>query len=141
MRAPQRSLAAPHANEPNAMTMKLMVMANEMPARDQPVSADIGARNTASENMAPIAMHPIRPPRTTMTQRYGDSATGDLQQPTEGRAFHVAGSAAGGGVTQSVAHRGELANGEVELISLLHEHGAIDVQLSVGREHTGNLAE
>src|SRR6185295_9913642 len=72
-RAPQRSLAAPQANEPNAITMKLIVMANEMPARDQPVSPDIGARNTASENIAPIATQPMRPPRNTMTQRYGDS--------------------------------------------------------------------
>src|SRR5689334_19509202 len=73
MRAPQRSLAEPHANEPNAITMKLIVIANEMPARDQPVSADIGARNTASENIAPTAMQPMSPPSATMTQRYGDS--------------------------------------------------------------------
>ena len=37
MRAPQRSLAAPQPNEPKAMTRKLIVIANEMPARDQPV--------------------------------------------------------------------------------------------------------
>ena len=51
------------------MTRKLIVIAKEMPARDQPVSADIGARNTASENMAPIATQPMRPPSATMTQR------------------------------------------------------------------------
>ena len=37
-RAPQRSLAAPQPNEPKAMTRKLIVIAKEMPARDQPVS-------------------------------------------------------------------------------------------------------
>src|SRR3954471_19190470 len=68
--APQRSLAEPHANEPNAITMKLIVIASEMPARDQPVSTDIGARNTASENIAPSATQPIRPPSATMTHRY-----------------------------------------------------------------------
>src|SRR6185436_3572427 len=67
MRVPQRSLAEPHANEPNAITTKLIVIANEMPARDQPVSADIGARNTASENIAPSATQPMRPPSATMT--------------------------------------------------------------------------
>ena len=67
--APQRSEAAPQPNEPKAMTMKLIVIANPMPARDQFVSPDIGARNTASENMAPIATQPIRPPSATMIQR------------------------------------------------------------------------
>src|SRR5690349_7852211 len=69
-RAPQRSLAAPQPNEPNAITRKLMVIANEMPARDQPVSSDMGVRNTASENIAPMATQPMRPPSATMTQRY-----------------------------------------------------------------------
>src|SRR6187455_785431 len=111
MRAPQRSLAAPHANEPNAMTMKLMVMPKEMPARDQPVSPDMGARNTASENMAPSATQPMRPPSATTTHRYGDSATRLLpsgggfcrhfQQPPERRTFHVARRAARGGVPQA----------------------------------------
>src|SRR3954465_5057174 len=72
-RAPQRSLAAPQPKEPKAITMKLMVIANEIPARDQPVSPDIGARNTARENIAPIATQPMRPPSATMAQRYGDA--------------------------------------------------------------------
>ena len=46
-----------------------MVMAKEMPARDQPVSVDIGARKTASENIAPSATQPMRPPSATTTQR------------------------------------------------------------------------
>ena len=53
------------------MIRKSRVMAAEMPARLQPVSADIGSRKTASENIAPIATQPIRPPRKTITQRYG----------------------------------------------------------------------
>src|SRR6187551_2467649 len=73
MRAPHRSLAAPQPNDPKAMTRKLIVIANDIPARDQPVSADMGARNTASENMVPSATQPMRPPSATMTQRYGDS--------------------------------------------------------------------
>ena len=51
------------------MTMKLMVIANETPARDQPLSSDMGVRNTASENIAPTATQPMRPPSATMTQR------------------------------------------------------------------------
>ena len=47
-----------------------MVMAVEMPVRDQPVSADIGCRNTASENSAPIATQPISAPAATTTQPY-----------------------------------------------------------------------
>src|SRR3954452_12971047 len=72
-RAHQPPLAAPPPQEPKAIAMKLMVIANEIPARDQPVSPDIGARNTARENMAPIATQPMRPPSATMTQRYGDA--------------------------------------------------------------------
>src|SRR6187455_1170366 len=75
MRAPHRSLAAPQPNDPKAMTRKLIVIAKEIPARDQPVSVDMGARNTASENMVPSATQPMRPPSATITQRYGDSFT------------------------------------------------------------------
>ena len=53
--------------------MKLMVIAKEMPARDHSVFSDIGVRKTASENIAPIATQPMRPPSATMIQRYGDS--------------------------------------------------------------------
>ena len=51
------------------MVGKPMVMALEMPARDQPVSADMGWRKTASENMAPMATQPISAPAPTITQR------------------------------------------------------------------------
>ncbi len=47
---------------------KSSVMAVEMPVRDQPVASDIGCRKTASENIEPMATHPIRPPAPTMTQ-------------------------------------------------------------------------
>ena len=68
-RGPQRSLAAPQRKPATPMTRKSSVIAVEMPARLQPVSSDIGSRNTASENIAPIATQPIRPPRKTITQR------------------------------------------------------------------------
>jgi hypothetical protein len=45
-------------------------MALDIPARDQPVSADIGSRYTASENIDPIATHVINAPAATITQRY-----------------------------------------------------------------------
>src|SRR5688572_32059524 len=72
-RGPHRSLAIPHANEPRPMAMKLSDIALEMPARPQPVSTDIGSRNTASENMAPTATQPMRPPRATRVHPYLDS--------------------------------------------------------------------
>jgi len=40
-----------------------------MPVRDQPVSADIGARYTASENIAPMPTQVISAPMATITQR------------------------------------------------------------------------
>jgi hypothetical protein len=40
-----------------------------MPVIDQPVSRAMARRNTGSENIAPIAMQPIRPPAATITQR------------------------------------------------------------------------
>jgi hypothetical protein len=73
-RSPPIAGRAP-AERPKAMTRKLIVIANDIPARDQPVLVDMGARNTASENMAPIATQPMRPPSATITQRYGDSFT------------------------------------------------------------------
>ena len=60
--APQTMLAS-------AMARKPMVMALEMPVTDQPVSRAIGSRKTGSENMAPIATQPSRPPAATITQR------------------------------------------------------------------------
>ena len=43
-------------------------MALDMPVRDQPVASDIGCRKTASENIAPMATHPISAPAPTTTQ-------------------------------------------------------------------------
>jgi hypothetical protein len=40
-----------------------------MPLTDQPVSCDIGLRKTGSENIAPIATQPKRPPAATITHR------------------------------------------------------------------------
>jgi hypothetical protein len=68
MRVPKRSLAAPQPKAPRPMTRKLRVIALDMPARDQPVSVDIGSRKTASENMAPMATHVIKAPTPTITQ-------------------------------------------------------------------------
>ena len=48
-----------------------MVIALETPVTDQPVSREIGSRNTGSENMAPMATQPSRPPAATITQRSG----------------------------------------------------------------------
>ena len=45
-----------------------MVMAVEMPVRDQPVSTDIGCRNTASENIEPMLTQVISAPAPTITQ-------------------------------------------------------------------------
>src|SRR6516165_5706883 len=70
MRVPRRSLAAPQPKAPKPMIRKLRVMALEMPARDQPVAVDIGSRNTARENIAPIATQDISAPTATITQRY-----------------------------------------------------------------------
>jgi hypothetical protein len=53
----------------NAMERKPMVMALDTPVTDHPVSREIGRRKTGSENIAPIAMQPIRPPAATITQR------------------------------------------------------------------------
>jgi hypothetical protein len=47
-----------------------MVIALEIPARDHPVSTDIGCKYTASENIAPIPTHVISAPAPTITQRY-----------------------------------------------------------------------
>jgi len=52
-----------------ASAMNPMVIAPDTPATDQPVSSAIGRRKTGSENMAPIARQPRRPPAATITQR------------------------------------------------------------------------
>ncbi len=51
------------------MAIKPMVMAVEMPVTDQPVSCEMGSRKTGSENIAPMATQPRRPPAATITQR------------------------------------------------------------------------
>jgi len=43
-------------------------MAADTAVCDQPVDSVIGCRNTASENMAPIAMHVMNAPSATITQ-------------------------------------------------------------------------
>ncbi len=52
------------------MTRKSSVIALDTAARLHPVAMEMGSRNTASENMAPMAMQPISAPTPTMTQRY-----------------------------------------------------------------------
>ena len=43
-------------------------MALDSPARDQPVAALIGSKNTASENIVPMATQPISAPAATRAQ-------------------------------------------------------------------------
>ena len=52
------------------MHRKSSVAAVDMPLRDQPVSAAIGCRKTASENIAPMPMQVISMPAPTTTQPY-----------------------------------------------------------------------
>ena len=59
----------PSRSDATPITMKSSVIALEMPARDQPVSAAIGCRKTGSENIAPMATQVISAPTATMTQR------------------------------------------------------------------------
>ena len=54
---------------PNAMARKAKVIALDTPVMDHPVSREMGRRKTGSENMAPIATQPKRPPAATMTHR------------------------------------------------------------------------
>ena len=58
----------------SAIATKPMVIAVETPVIDHPVSSAIGRRNTGSENIAPIATQPSRPPAATITQRYVEDA-------------------------------------------------------------------
>jgi len=69
-RVPILSLAAPQPNPAIPIVRKSMVIALEIPARDHPVSTDIGCKYTASENIAPIPTHVISAPAPTITQRY-----------------------------------------------------------------------
>ena len=54
---------------PDAIARKPIVMALDTPVTDQPVSRVIGCSNTGSENIAPMATQPSRPPAATITQR------------------------------------------------------------------------
>jgi hypothetical protein len=63
-----RSLSAPQPKPAAPMARKLIVMALDTAVCDQPVAWVIGWRNTASENMAPIAMHVMNAPSATITQ-------------------------------------------------------------------------
>ena len=53
----------------NAIARKPIVMALDTPATDQPVSRVTDCSSTGSENIAPIATQPSRPPAATITQR------------------------------------------------------------------------
>ena len=53
-----------------ASARKPMVIALDTPVTDHPVSRVMAPRNTGSENIAPIATQPSRPPAATITQRY-----------------------------------------------------------------------
>jgi len=54
---------------PRAMVTNAMVIAVETSVIDHPVSCAMGRRKTGSENIAPNATQPRRPPAATMTQR------------------------------------------------------------------------
>src|SRR6185312_2030887 len=66
---PKRSDRLPQAMLPTAMARKPTVMALETAVTDQPVSLAMKRRNTGSENMAPMATQPSKPPAATITQR------------------------------------------------------------------------
>src|SRR6202011_495421 len=76
---PKRSVSAPQKKPPTPMLMNTSVMASDMPVRDQPVASDIGCRNTASENVEPIATQPNRAPAATTTQPYWSFMVRGLQ--------------------------------------------------------------
>ena len=64
-----RSDRLPQAMLASAMARKPIVMALDTPVTDHPVSREMGRRNTGSENIAPMATQPSRPPAATITQR------------------------------------------------------------------------
>ena len=68
-RGPTRSDRLPHDDAAERHGQEAIVIALETPVIDQPVSCAIGRRKTGSENMAPNATQPRRPPAATMTQR------------------------------------------------------------------------
>src|SRR4051812_29202248 len=62
----------------SADEMNPIVMVADTPVLDQPVSCEMGTSRTGSENMAPIATQPNRPPAATITQRYETLLTPSL---------------------------------------------------------------
>src|SRR2546425_371274 len=65
-RVPNRSDSAPQANDPTPMLRKLRSAAIEMPARDQPIAADMRASQTLSERIAPSPPQVTTIPTPTM---------------------------------------------------------------------------
>ena len=55
-----------------------MVAAAEMPLRDQPIAAEIGCRNTASDNIVPKPTQVISAPAPTTTQPYENEDWSEL---------------------------------------------------------------
>ena len=68
MRVPNRSDNAPQKNAANPMARKSIVAAAETPLRDQPIAAEIGCRNTASDSIVPKPTQVISAPAPTTTQ-------------------------------------------------------------------------
>ena len=68
-RGPNRSDRFPQTMLPTAMATKPKVIALDMPVMDHPVSREMGRIKTGSENMAPMATQPRRPPAATITHR------------------------------------------------------------------------
>jgi hypothetical protein len=69
IRGPNRSVSVPQKILPKAMAKKPIVIASDMPVRDQPVATLMGIRNTGNANIAPTATQPRRAPEATITQR------------------------------------------------------------------------
>ena len=69
MRGPNRSDSVPQLILAKAKARKPIVIALDTPVTDQPVSRTMGPRKTGSENIAPTATQPRRPPAATITQR------------------------------------------------------------------------
>ena len=68
MRVPNRSDSAPQKNAARPMARKSIVAAADTPLRDQPISSEIGCRNTASDSIDPNATQVISAPTPTTTQ-------------------------------------------------------------------------
>src|SRR4051794_32141366 len=75
-----------------------------------------------------------------MSPRAGQTRSQAKESP-KGRALEVAGRSAGGGVTHTFAHRGELANGRIELVGFRGEHLPIDARPPAGGESAPDLVQ